>query len=329
MFPAGSASRRACRWLPVWLLLMMLPAACLLMAPGWTQLPASVHAAAVQRQSQLPPGARRVADLVYAQVGDRQLKLDLYLPDQPPERPLPVVVWIHGGGWRAGSKANVGLISWIVPRGYAVASIEYRLSHEAKFPAQIHDCKGAVRWLRAHAREHNLDPQRVAAAGASAGGHLALLLGTSAGVQELEGDVGGNLQQSSRVQAVVDFYGPTDFLDWLNTPAGDRIRRADSAVALLLGGPPQERLDLARLASPVYHVSRDDPPVLMIHGSADPVVPVRQSLRLAERYRELGLTAQLQLLEGARHGGPEFRTPQVRRAIAEFLRSYLKKAEAG
>ncbi len=318
----GTATRQAYPW---WLTLSIAAAVWSLFA--MLARPAAVVAQKAQNpKPHVPPGTRLFADLVYAQVNGRELKLDLYLPTQA-KAPLPVVVWIHGGGWRAGTKANPRLIVWIVPRGYAVASIEYRLTGEASFPAQIHDCKGAVRWLRAHAAEHNLDPNRFAAAGASAGGHLALLLGTSAGVEQLEGSVGGNLDQSSKVQAVVDFYGPTDFIDWLNSPDGERISRPDSPVARLLGGPPRTRLDLARLASPVYHVSPDDPPVLMIHGSADPVVPLRQSLRLAERYRELGLTAQLQVLEGARHGGPEFHAPQVRRVVADFLRDHLRTGD--
>src|SRR5687767_8759314 len=159
------------------------------------------------------PGGTVLRDVEYATVGDVSLRLDLYLPSDG-EGPFPVLVWIHGGGWMEGSK-NLAPNSFQVrqtARGYAVASINYRLSQQAIFPAQIHDCKAAVRWLRAHAREYNLDPDRVASWGSSAGGHLATLLGTSGDVEDLEGSVGGNLEFSSRVQATVDMFGPSNFL---------------------------------------------------------------------------------------------------------------------
>ena len=154
----------------------------------------------------LPALAQR--DLVYARAGAKDLLLDLYLPEGAP-RPLPLVVWIHGGGWRNGAKEQTPARR-LVERGYAVASINYRLSGEAIFPAQIHDCKAAVRWLRANAAKYGLDAGRVAAWGSSAGGHLVALLGTSGGIMELEGGL-GNADQSSRVQAVVDFFGPHGF----------------------------------------------------------------------------------------------------------------------
>lgn len=276
---------------------------------------------AQEARPDLPPGTQVHLDLEYARIGERSLRLDLYLPADD-SSPRPVVVWIHGGGWRAGNKRNCRLL-WLVGQGCAVASIEYRLSTEAPFPAQIHDCKGAVRWLRAKSTTYGLDTERFVAAGASAGGHLAALLGTSGGVAELEGDVGGNLEQSSRVQAFVDFYGPTDFVSWIRSPHGRAIDRPGSPVALLLGGIPSQRLELARKASPVTYVTSDDPPALIIHGSADPVVPVEQSQILAERYRNAGLTAVLHIIEGARHGGPEFDAPPVRRLVASFLRENL------
>ncbi len=282
----------------------------------------SLRAGLVQQRSGLPAGVQVERDIEYARLGDRPLRLDLYVPERA-ERPLPLVVWIHDGGWRAGNKRNCRLL-WLTGRGYAVASVEYRLSTEALFPAQIHDCKGAVRWLRAHATEYGLDAERFAVAGASAGGHLAALLGVSAGVKELEGSVGGNSAVSSRVKAVVDFFGPTDLVHWINSPEGERINRPGSPVALLLGGLPSKKIDLARLASPVTHVTRDDPPILIVHGSADPVVPVQQSTRLAERYREAGLTAVLHIIEGARHGGPEFDAPPVRRLVLSFLNEHLR-----
>ena len=152
--------------------------------------------------------AEALRDIEYARVGNKSLKLDLYVPDGA--GPFPVIVWVHGGGWTSGDKALSASGPQVrqTARGYAVASINYRFSQEAKFPAQIEDCKAAVRWLRAHAAEHNLDPARIAVWGDSAGGHLASLMGASGGASDLEGDE-GNLDYSSRVEAVVDWFGPS------------------------------------------------------------------------------------------------------------------------
>ena len=156
----------------------------------------------------LPPGTQVHRDLEYVAGGHARNKLDLYLPAKA-DHPLPVIVWIHGGGWLAGSKEGCPAVPF-VGKGYAVASINYRFSQHALFPAQIEDCKAAIRWLRANAKKYDLDASHVGVWGASAGGHLVALLGTTGGVKELEGN-GGNLDQSSRVQCVVDWFGPTDF----------------------------------------------------------------------------------------------------------------------
>src|SRR5262245_50032586 len=177
-----------------------------------TAVPASgqpQEKAASKRQNQLPPGVKALRDIEYAKVGDISLKLDLYLPEPRPAAPVPLVVWVHGGAWQAGSKDQTPAVP-LVRRGLAVASVGYRLSQVARFPAQIEDCKAAVRWLRAHAAEHAIDGRHIGAWGSSAGGHLVALLGTSGDVDELEGEA-GNLDQSSRVQVVVDWFGPTDF----------------------------------------------------------------------------------------------------------------------
>ena len=156
----------------------------------------------------LPVGVTVQKDLAYVPGGHERQKLDLYLPKEA-SKPLPVIVWIHGGGWQAGSKENNPLLAY-AGKGYAVASINYRLSQHAVFPSQIEDCKTAIRWLRAHAKTYNLNPSKIGVAGSSAGGHLVALLGTAGEVKELEGKE-GNLDQSSQVQCVVDLYGPTDF----------------------------------------------------------------------------------------------------------------------
>jgi acetyl esterase/lipase len=259
-----------------------------------------------------------IENLIYAEVGGRPLKLDLYLPADAAGRPL--VVWIHGGGWHSGTKDRC-LVRWLTRENYAVASIQYRLSGQATFPAQIHDCKAAIRWLRAHAERYGYDPNRIAAAGESAGGHLAALLGTSGGVEALEGSVGMHPDQPSRVQAVIDFYGPTDFLRWT-----DRRAVADS-VDRLLGTAAAQSPDAASLASPASHVTGDDPPILILHGSDDPLVPVDQSVHLHEICRAAGLAAQLHVVQGAQHTGPQFSDSQRQALIKAFLAEHVGAEE--
>jgi acetyl esterase/lipase len=270
----------------------------------------------------LPEGATALRDLEYARVGERSLRLDLYLPAKPTER-RPVVIWIHGGGWQSGSKSGTPALS-MVRQGYAVASVEYRLSPEAPFPAQIYDCKAAIRWLRAHAKEHGLDEAHFGAWGSSAGGHLVALLGTSGGVKELEGEE-GNADRSSRVQAVCDWFGPTDFLRM--DKAGSRMRHdaPDSPEARLIGGPIQENAAKVAKANPITYVSKDDPPFLIMHGDQDPLVPFNQSELLLEALKQAGVAVTFQPIKGSGHGGPLFNTPEVRRQVIEFFDRELKK----
>ncbi len=264
----------------------------------------------------LPKGVKVFRDLEYVQGGHERNRLDLYLPEKT-DRLLPVIVWIHGGGWRNDSKENppgVGFASM----GYGMASINYRLSQHAQFPAQIQDCKAAIRWLRANANKYNLDPGHIGVWGASAGGHLVALLGTTGGVKELEG-TGGNLDQSSRVQAAVDLFGPTDFLTIghpLNDPGGP--------VAPLIGGPPQDNKDKAAKASPITYVGKDAAPFLILHGDKDNLVPVHQSELLAEALKKVGVEVTLQILPGAGHGGPPFSSPANLKLIADFFNKHLR-----
>jgi acetyl esterase/lipase len=237
-------------------------------------------------------------NLVYARAGDKNLLLDLYLPEDSVV-PLPAIVWVHGGAFRMGSKENPRALR-LVDRGYAVASINYRLSQEAIYPAQIHDCKAAVRWLRTHAGEYGIDPDRIGAWGSSAGGHLVATLGTSGGVPELEGDL-GNLAASSRVQAVCDFFGPSDFLR-MNDVQGSMDHDApDSPESQLVGAPIQERPDLVARANPITTISPDTPPFLIVHGDADDTVILNQSQFLYRALRVAGLDATFHIVEGARH----------------------------
>ncbi|WP_417736675.1 alpha/beta hydrolase fold domain-containing protein [Rosistilla oblonga] len=258
-------------------------------------------------------------DVTFGQGGGRDLKMHLVLPKQPADKPLPCYVWIHGGGWMSGSKdGGVHQLTSIVRDGFVGATIEYRLSGEAIFPAQIEDCKCAIRYLRAHAKEYNIDVDRIAVGGSSAGGHLAALLGTSAGVAELEGD-GGWADQRSDVQAVVDLYGPTDLIQFVQTPGYESHARPSSPETRLLGGEVLKHLDAAKKANPITYVGANDPPFLILHGSNDRTVPPNQSEAIYKALQAAGVKSQLHLIEGAGHGGPEFGKPEIRAMQREFL----------
>jgi putative heme-binding domain-containing protein len=276
-------------------------------------------------EPRLPEGTKVHRDLAYVPNGHERNKLDLYLPAKT-DSPLPVIVWVHGGAWLGGNKDNPPALPFLT-RGYAVASTNYRLSSHARFPAQIEDCKAAIRWLRANAKTYHLDPDHIGVWGASAGGHLVALLGITAGVKELEGN-GGNPNQASRVQCVVDFFGPTDFARIAEQSGPDSKldhNAADAPEARLIGGPVPENKDKAAKASPVHYVTREAAPFLLVHGDRDPVVPYAQSEELAEALRKVGVEVTLKKLEGAGHGGPEFNRPQIRKQIEEFFDRHLKK----
>jgi acetyl esterase/lipase len=280
---------------------------------GWGNMASSQERPAPSR---LPEGVEVLRDLQYVEDGHERHRLDLYLP-QKAEGQLPLIVWIHGGAWQAGSKNGCPAVSF-VGKGYAVASINYRLSQHAVFPAQIEDCKGAIRWLRAQAKKYHLDPDHVGVWGASAGGHLVALLGTSGNVKEFEGE-GGNLDQSSRVQCVVDWFGPSDLV----TMAGTRNDHA-SPMSRLIGGPIQENLEKARNASPVTYVSKDSAPFLIMHGDKDNVVPLGQSEALAETLKKAGIEVKLQIVADNGHGGPGLSSPENRKLIEDFFDKHLR-----
>lgn len=267
-------------------------------------------------------------DVEYANVDGVPLLLDLYLPATD-NGPAPVIVWIHGGGWRAGTKAG-GPAARQSLRGYAVASINYRLSDVATHPAQINDCKAAVRWLRAHADEYNLNPERIGAWGSSAGGHLAAFLGTSGDVAELEGDVGGNLQFSSRVQAVVDWYGPAELLtmDEQALPCSALCHTcADSPESLMVGCTIASCPDRANEASPIHYVTSDEPPFLIHHGTNDCTVPPLQSQVLHDALVASGVDVSLTFIEGAGHGGAGFAAPAISAEVDAFFDRVLLAPE--
>jgi acetyl esterase/lipase len=271
-----------------------------------------------------PPAAAPVAasdllEIVYS-THPRPLRLDLYLPAGTP--PFGVVLWVHGGGWQSGTKA-LGANHHALrerSRGYAVASIEYRLSGEAVFPAQIQDVKAAVRYLRANAARHNLDATRFAAWGSSAGGHLVALLGTSAGVAAFDDAAQGNAAATSAVQAVVDWYGPTDFL--LQSAAH---HAADSPESRLLGCDIDVCLDRVQAANPLTHVDPGDPPFLIEHGSSDATVDPIAGEALHAVLLAAGVPSTHVVLAGAGHGGPEFTSPENLARVDAFLDQRLRQ----
>jgi acetyl esterase/lipase len=263
--------------------------------------------------------ARELKDIPYVKNGTERQRLDLFLPANATASSRPLVVWVHGGGWQAGSKADCPA-RWLVTRGYAVASIGYRLSQTAKFPAQIEDCKAAIRWLRAHAKEYGIDASHVGAWGASAGGHLVSLLGTTGGKGAF--DEGENLDQSSAVNCVVDWFGPTDFLHY-GDPAWTQLDTPESAVSQLIGGTVSSHQEQAKLASPVTYVDAKSAPFLIMQGDKDGLVPLQQSELLNTALSKAGVPSTLKVIGGAGHGGKQFFSIDNIAAIATFFDRYL------
>lgn len=263
-------------------------------------------------------------DIAYAETKNPRQKLDLYLPKKRlTNKPLPLIAFIHGGGWRNGDKrGGLRRVAALVESGEFVgASIGYRLSGEAIWPAQIHDCKAAIRWLRAHAKESGFDPNRIAVMGSSAGGHLVAMLGTSGDVGKLEGKLGVHNDVSSRVNCVIDEYGPTNFLTMNDFPGKMDHLSADSPESKLLGQQITKVPELVREASPITYVTQDDPPILIIHGTKDPLVPYQQSVVFAEALKKAGVPVILQRIENGEHGG--FGSAEVNARTRAFLSKYL------
>ncbi|MCG6922820.1 MAG: alpha/beta hydrolase [Acidobacteria bacterium] len=267
----------------------------------------------------LPPEVAVQRDLAYVTDGHPRQKLDLYLPGA--DAPLPLVVYIHGGAFRTGDKGDAPPLEYL-DQGYALAAINYRLSQHALFPAQIEDCKAAIRWLRANAARYGLDPERFAVGGASAGGHLAAMVGTTGHVPKL--DVGEHRDVSSRVQAVVDFFGPTDFLqmDAHRPPNGMVHDGPDSPESELVGGAIQENPDRVARANPITYVTSEAPPFLIVHGEDDPLVPHHQSELLADALRQAGVPVTFYTVAGGGHGG--FEDPRVPELTKAFLAENLR-----
>ena len=266
-------------------------------------------------------------DLAYCSTKHPRQKLDLYLPKKRnTDQPLPVIAFIHGGGWRSGNKTSGAgrVLPYVVSGKYAGVSIGYRLRGDATWPAQIHDCKAAVRWLKGNAQKFHLDPDRIGVAGSSAGGHLVAMLGTTGGIKALEGSLGEHRNQDSRVACVVDEYGPTSFLTMDDFPGRTQHNSPTSPESLLIGGPIQEHQDKCRRAGPLMYVSRDDPPFLIIHGTQDPLVPFNQSVLLAEKLKSSSVPHILQVMTGGGHGG--FRSAELTRRTRMFFERHLRGA---
>ncbi len=256
-------------------------------------------------------------DVVYTKAGDAELKLDLAKPAEG-DGPFPGVLVIHGGAWRAGSKAdNRRLLEELAKHGYVAISPQYRFCPKEVFPAQVHDVKAAVRWLRSHAEEHKLDSDKIGAMGFSAGGHLSLMLGLTGPGDGLEGDVPADAP-SSRVQVVVNFFGPTDLL------ASDIPDVSIPLVNDFVGGPREQKAELAKKASPLTYVSPDDAPILTFQGTKDPLVPHSQAIKLAEALSREGVPGRLELMVGAGHGWQGEDLAWSMRETVGYLDRYLK-----
>lgn len=273
----------------------------------------------------VPEPIRALRNLDYAGTENPRQCLDLYLPKQEKsaENKLPLLVFIHGGGWRAGVKeSGWNRIRPFVESGkYAAASIGYRLTDEAIWPAQIHDCKAAIRWLRAQAEEYGYDADRIAVWGTSAGGHLVAMLGVSGGVEELEGTIGKHLDVSSDVTCVVNFFGPSELITLNDHPSRIDHLAPDSPESRLVGAPLPTEPEKAANASPITWVSKDDVPSLIVHGTKDELVPYPQSVVFEKKLEEVGVKTVLLTVDGGGHGGGF--GPSVSKAVTTFLSHHL------
>lgn len=275
-------------------------------------------------------------EAAYATVGTRAIHLDIQFPTST-QAPFPVIVWLFGGGWAQGCKDDRPLVrlidDYLLTQGYAIASVEYRLSHEAQFPAQLEDCKAAIRWLRAHAQQYSLDSEAIGAWGFSSGGHLAALLGTT-GRSSAFDDVGLYSGYSSAVQAVCTFAAPTDLLQ-MSAMAGHAWHDApDSFESRLLGGPLQERADQAAQANPVTYLVGDHhtPPFLILHGDRDSYVPVTQAMILYDALQRAQREVTLYRIPGGDHGLRGLSEAEIVTVVAmvgAFFETHLRRRRTG
>jgi acetyl esterase/lipase len=276
-----------------------------------------------------PEGVTAYREVAYVENGHARQVLDLYVPEAG-SGPLPLIIWIHGGAWSGGDKNGCPpLRQGYTQQGYAVASLNYRLSQHAIFPAQIEDCKAALRWLRAHAKKYRLDPAKFGVWGSSAGGHLVALLGVTGDVREFE--VGQHLDHSSAVQCVMDDYGPTDFPQMdAHRPPGATMQHSapNSPESRLIGGTITlaENHRKVQRANPTTYVSRGDAPFLINHGDIDPTVPHHQSELLFAALKAAGVPVRFNTVKGGGHGAG-FGGAELDKMRRDFFELHLKGAK--
>lgn len=270
-------------------------------------------------------------DIAYVPDGDVAQRLDLYLPEKTPDKPLSLIVHIHGGGWVGGNKFPCPVAAMVL-KGYAVASVEYRFSQKAIFPAQIQDCQAAIRWLRAHGKEYHFDNGHVGVVGGSAGGHLSALVGTAGGKKAFA-MIGGNEEQSDRVQAVCDIFGPADFGTVVQQAADDKnvknifeFNTPKDPYSSLIGAKLDDKTKTDAV-SPVHYVSEDNPPFLILHGTHDTLVPYAQSEEFAAALKGKGVEVWLQKLPGSGHGGGGFGKAGIIQLMQNFFAKHLQGAD--
>ena len=270
----------------------------------------------------LPDSISLIENIPYADTDHHRQQVDVLIPvDRTEGERLPVIAYIHGGAWSIGSRmmARPQVAPHVASGRYAAVAIGYRLSGEARYPAQIHDVKAGIRWIRAHADEYGFDPDCICAMGSSAGGHLTALVGTTNGSLAHAGALGSATDRSSDVACAIDLFGPTDL-----TAASPPSRPSGSGPTsreALLGEPDGSDSELARSASPLWQVDASDPPFLIIHGTADPLVPYSDSVALDAALREAGVPSTLITVEGGGHG--DFFGPETTEQVRQFLDTHV------
>lgn len=274
---------------------------------------------------------RKWLDIPYANRSSAH-KLDIYLPEEG-EGLFPVILHIHGGGFEIGDKRDIHVLAYLkaLERGYAVASVNYRLSGEAVFPASLRDIKASIRWLRANGSKYHLDTDRIAACGGSAGGNYAAMICLTANVTEFDDPALGNIDYPCHVQAGVDMFGPTDFLEMdaqleeNGYGPGDH-GESDSPESKYLGGKLADFPLKVALANPMTYIHENMPPLLIQHGRLDTLVPVQQSMIFVEKLERLVRNDRFEfdIIEGAGHGDPLFETEENMNRVFSFLDKYLK-----
>lgn len=261
------------------------------------------------------------AEIPYAYAAGRDLTLDLYMPTGVSEPKL--LVYVHGGAWRTGTKESIPTMAY-VEQGYALASLDFRLSTEDPFPAQMHDINAGIRFLRGNAAKYGYNAERIVIIGLSSGGHLVQLKGVTNGHPQMEGDLGDFPEESSDVQGVVSYFGASNFMTILqqSTPHGLRVR--EPALDLFIGGQPEAVREVAMLASPVFHVDEDSAPLLMLHGDQDPQMPINQSHELDHAYRQAGAEVHFEVVHGGAHTGPLYSDEARVALIMDFVDRHMR-----